>query len=342
MSEPAKPGIIDRLRARFGPLDHAIRAYQHFDDRNGGFFAAGLTYYTILALFPLLMVSFAVVGFVLSRRPALLRAIDDHIRSSFSGALGQQLVDLMNSAIDARTSVGIIGLATAAWAGLGWMSHLRAAVTEMWSEQHLESPGFVRNKISDLVAMMGTFVVILATLVLTALGHESLMLAVLRWLGIPEYSVFDWLFRLFSILISILVQWMLFTWMIARLPREKVDLVNSMRAGLLAAVGFELFKQVASIYLRIVLRSPAGATFGPVLGLMVFAYITAYLVLFAAAWAATASGDPRAKPVAPPPPAIIAPRVQLEEGLSARQTLTAVAVGAVGALAFSRLTRWIR
>jgi membrane protein len=185
-------------------------------------------------------------------------------------------------------------------------------------------------------------VVILATLALTALGHESLMLAVLRWLGIPEYSVFDWLFRLFSIVISILVQWMLFTWMIARLPREKVDLVNSMRAGLLAAVGFELFKQVASIYLRIVLRSPAGATFGPVLGLMVFAYITAYLVLFAAAWAATASGDPRVKPVAPPPPAIIAPRVQLEEGLSARQTLTAVAVGAVGALAFSRLTRWIR
>ena len=47
-----------------------------------------------------------------------------------------------------------------------------------------------------------------------------------------------------------------------------------------------------------VLRSPAGATFGPVLGLMVFAYVTGYLVLFAAAWAATASTDPRAEPVA--------------------------------------------
>ena len=342
MSEPARPGILERLRARFGWFDHVMRAYERFDDRNGGFFAAGLTYYTIFALFPLLMVSFAVGGFVLSRRPELLNTIDDHIRSSISGALSQQLVDLMNSAIDARTSVGVIGLATAAWAGLGWMSHLRGAVTEMWAEQHLDSPGFVRNKISDLIEMVLTFVVVMGTLGLTVLGHEAPMRAVLRWLDIPEYSAFDWLFRLFSILISILVQWLLFTWMIGRLPRQKVSLINSIRAALLAAIGFEVFKQVASIYLRVVLRSPAGATFGPVLGLMVFSYITAYLVLFATAWAATASGEPAAKPVAPPPPAIIAPRVQLDEGLSTRQTLTAVALGAVGALAFSRLTRWIR
>ena len=98
-----------------------MRAYQRFDERNGGFFAAGLTYYTIFALFPLLMVGFAVVGFVLSRRPQLLSTIDDHIRSPVTGALGQQMLELMNSAIDARTSVGVIGLATAAWAGLGWM-----------------------------------------------------------------------------------------------------------------------------------------------------------------------------------------------------------------------------
>jgi membrane protein len=342
MTEPAEPGFLDRLRARFGWFDHVMRAYERFDDRNGSFFAAGLTYYTIFALFPLLMVGFAVVGFVLSRRPQLLSSIDDHIRSSVSGALGQQLVDLMNSAIEARASVGVIGLATAAWAGLGWMSHMRAAVTEMWWKQQMTSPGFVRNKISDLIAMVGTFVLILATIGLTALGQAAPMGAVLRWLGIPEFSVFDEIFRGISILVSLLVSWMLFTWMIARLPREKVSLVNSMRAGLMAAIGFELFKQVASIYLRIVLRSPAGATFGPVLGLMVFCYVTAYLVLFATAWAATTSTDPRAMPVDPPAPAVIAPRVQLHEGLSTRQTLSAMAAGAVGALAFSRLTRRLR
>ena len=98
----------------------------------------------------------------------LLKTIDDHIRSAVTGALGQQLIDLMNSAINARASVGVIGLATAAWAGLTWMSHLRAAVTEMWGP-HRMSPGFVRNKLSDLIAMFGTFVVIVATITLTGL-----------------------------------------------------------------------------------------------------------------------------------------------------------------------------
>ena len=270
-----------------------MRAYRHFDERNGGFLAAAISYYTIFALFPLLMVSFAVVGFILARRPQLLSTIDNHIRSSVSGALGDQLVGLMDSAIDARTSVGIIGLATAAWAGLRWMSRLRASVTEMWSERHLDSRGFFRHTLSDLIAMVGTFAVIELTIGLTALSQVRPLRAVLRWLEIHTFSVVgETMFRVISISLSVLVSWILFTWMIGRLPRQKVDLVVSMKAGLMAAIGFELFKQVASIYLRIVLRSPAGAAFGPVLGLMVFSYVTAYLVLFATAWAATAPRPP--------------------------------------------------
>ena len=37
------------------------------------------------------------------------------------------------------------------------------------------------------------------------------------------------------------------------------------------------------------MHGPAGTTFGPVFGLMVFAYFTARLVLFATAWAATSA-----------------------------------------------------
>ncbi len=73
------------------------------------------------------MVAFAIAGFVLASQPDLLADITDRIKSAVSGELGQQLVDLMDSAIKSRTSVGIIGLATAAWAGLGWMANLREA-----------------------------------------------------------------------------------------------------------------------------------------------------------------------------------------------------------------------
>lgn len=288
MGDLAEPGVLDRLRARFGWLDHVVRAFTRFNDRNGSLFAAGLTYYTIFAIFPLLMVGFGVGGFALSRRPELLTTLEERIRTSVSGAVGQQLVDLMNSAIDARASVGVIGLATAAWVGLGWMWHLREALSQMWA--HPVAPaGYLRTKLSDLAAMVGTFVVIVATIALTVLGHARPMAAVLRWLEIPQFSVFDEIFRGISVLVSVLVSWVLFTWMIGRLPREPVGLVTAARAGLMAAVGFELFKQVGAIYLQIVLRNPAGAVFGPVLGLMVFAFVTAWLILFATAWAATAS-----------------------------------------------------
>ena len=47
--------------------------------------------------------------------------------------------------------------------------------------------------------------------------------------------------RVVSLLISILVSWLLFTWIIARLPRESVSFRSAMRAALLAAVAFEIF-----------------------------------------------------------------------------------------------------
>lgn len=336
MTEAAKLGFLERWRIRYPWFDHALRAAARFSEQKGTFFAAGLTYYTIFSLFPLLMVGFAVAGYSLSRHPQLIKTLEHNIRSAVSGSLGQQLVDLMNSAIDARTSVGVIGLATAAWAGLGWMYHLREALSEMWL-QPANSGGFVRTKLSDLLAMLGTFLVITFTVALSALGQTKPMRAVLRLLRIPEFSIFDEIFRGVSILVSVLVAWLLFSWMIARLPREPAGFVTSLRAGFMAAIGFELFKQLGSIYLQAVVRSPAGATFGPVLGLMVFTFVTWSLLMFATAWAATAEPeDPRDRHVDPPAPAIISPRIEVSQGPNARQTVAAATLGAIGALAFSR------
>jgi membrane protein len=339
VGEPAKPGILDRLRARYAWFDHAMRANDWFDENQGNFFAAGLTYYTIFALFPLLMVSFSVVGFVLSRRPDVLDAIDNKVRAAVPGALGQQMLDLMNSAIDARASVGVIGLIVAVWVGLNWMSNLRVALTQMWRQTD-GSHGYLRTKLSDLAAMVSSFVAIFATLALSALAGAAPMARLLGWLGVHNLPVLDVVLRTVSVLVSFLLSWLVFGWMIARLPRDPVNFASAVRAALLAAFGFELFKLVAAIYLKSVLHSPAGATFGPVLGLMVFAYVTARLLLFATAWAATSM--PNLAPAAPeeaPEPAVILPRVPPADGLKARQAMTAVAVGAIGALGLSRLVR---
>jgi membrane protein len=339
MSEPAKPGFLDRLRTRYGWFDHVMRAQQRYQDSKGDFYAAGITYFTIFALFPLLMVGFAAAGFVLSRNPELLADITAQIKSKVSGDFGEQLVKLMDSAIESRTSVGIIGLATAAWAGLGWMANLREALSQMWGLMRQDPPGFVRTKLSDLTAIVGLFAAIAVTVALTVLGNSDLMKHVVEWLGLQGVPGVSIALRVASLLVSVVISWLLFTWIIARLPRESVSFRSSVRAALIAAVGFEVFKQLGSIYLQSVVHGPAGATFGPVLGLMVFAYITARLILFATAWAATSTENLTAAPVDAPAPAQITVRAHDGEGLGVRGALAAAAMGAIGALSLSRLRR---
>lgn len=262
---------LERLRSRYPWLDHAVRAQQRYDRSQGDFYAAGVTYFTIFAMFPVLMVGFAVVGFVLASRPDRLTEIDSRVKAAVPGEFGEQIIGLMDAAIASRTSVGVIGLATALYIGLLWMQRLRAALSEMWGQQ-FPPPGFLNTRVSDVVALVAAFLASLLTI-----GFGVLATSALRLAG----SV-----RLGSLVVSILVAWLLFTVMIARLPHDPVPLRRCAGAGLLAAVGFEGFKQVGSVYLQTVLHGPAGAVFGPVLGLMVFAYMTARLVLFATAWAA--------------------------------------------------------
>ncbi|MEV3901355.1 inner membrane protein YhjD [Mycobacterium sp. NPDC050551] len=338
MTDEAKPGILDRLRARYGWFDHVMRAQDRYQESKGNFFAAGITYFTVFALFPLLMLGFSIAGFVLSRQPDVLAGIQDRIRQTVSGSLGQQLVELMNTAIESRTSLGIIGLATAAWAGIGWMANLREALSAMW-QQRGEQGNFIGTKVSDLLALLSAFVAIVVTVALTALGDRRLIARVLAWLGIEGIPGLGVGLRVVSMFVALGISWLLFTWMIARLPREKVTFRSSVRAGLLAAIAFEVFKQVASLYLKSVLTGPAGATFGPVLGLMVFAYITARLILFSTAWAATSTDNLAIAPVSPPDPAQITTRVQIREGVGVTGALAAAAVGALGAAGLSRLRR---
>ncbi len=339
MSEPAKPGILDRFRARYRWFDHVMRAQERYQDSKGDFYAAGITYFTVFAIFPLLMVAFAIAGFVLVNQPDLLINIEERIKSTVSGDIGDQIVDLMDSAIESRTSVGIIGLATAAWAGLGWMANLREALSQMWGLMRHEPPGFLRTKLSDLTAIVGLFIAIVLTVALTVLSSSDVMKQVLEWFGLQDVPGVSLALRIASLLVSVGISWLLFTWIIARLPRESASFRSSIRAGLIAAVGFEVFKQLASVYLRSVVTGPAGATFGPVLGLMVFAYITARLILFATAWAATSSDNLAEAPVEPPEQATITPRVQVREGIGLRGALVAAAVGALGAIGLSRLRR---
>ncbi|PSR67257.1 inner membrane protein YhjD [Nocardia sp. MDA0666] len=324
--------MLDKLEARIQRevrarpwLDHAVRAGGSYQRQRGDYFAAGITYFTVLSLFPLLMVAFAVAGFVLARDPHLLEELRDKIVENIPGSFGGQVNDLIDQAIKSRTSVGLIGLFIAAYSGLGWMANLRAALTEQW-EQPAHEGNWFKTKLSDLMALAGLGVAMVVSLGLSALSSSGLALQLLESVGLDKAPGVSWLLRLLTLVLAVLASWAVFVWIIARLPRQPVTFRSAVRAAFIAAIAFEIWKQVASFYLQKVLTSPAGVAFGSIIGLMVFAYITARIILFATAWAATARENEVEAEIPAPGPAVIEPR--MHAGMTASTGLALFGVGA--------------
>ena len=338
MTIPDFKATLQRQRESRPWLDHLIRAATRYNDQKGDYFAAGITYFTVLSIFPLLMVAFSIAGFVLSRNQNLLEQARDQITENVPGSMGDQLNDLMNQAISSRTGVGVIGLVGALYSGLGWMGNLRAALTEQWSQQH-ETGNFVKTKFADLGALIGLFFALVVSLGLSAVSSGTVALPLLRLVKLDEAPGVGVLLRILSIVLAIVASWGVFVWVIAPLPREPVTLRSAARAALLAAVIFEIFKQIASFYLKSVLSSPAGVAFGPIIGLMVFSFFTSRIILFATAWAATAHENLALAPTRVPEAAVITPRVQVHEGPTVAGGIALFGAGALAALGLSGIRR---
>lgn len=334
-----KPSFLERQRAAHPSLDRVLRAAGRYQDQKGDYYAAGLTYFTVLAIVPIIMVVFSVVGFLLAGRPELLDDVRDAIAQNIPGELGGTVQDLIDSAIDARGAVGIIGLLTASYAGLGWMANLRDALTAMWDHQR-DRPNFVIVKLKDGAALLGLGAAMAVSLGLSAVSSGPIMQHVVAFLNLENVVGIGVGLRIAALIIAILATTAVFTWVIARLPREPVAFRSALVAGFIAGVGFEILKQVGSLYLERVLNGPAGVAFGPILGVLVFSNITARLVLLCTAFAATSHANLALAHHPAPESAVITPRLEVREGPGVGKGLALLGAGVVGgALAGARLRR---
>lgn len=333
---PDFKAMLDDRRAQWPWFDHTVVAAQRFQGQKGNYYAAGMTYFSVLALFPLLMVAFAVAGFVLVNQPEWLSEIQSQIADNVPGSFGETINDLIKTAIEERASVGIIGLFGALYAGLGWIANLREALTAMWESQR-ESGGFLATKAKDFAALLGLGTALVLSLALSALAGGGIMRSILEWANLDTVPGVGVALRVFSILLALAGTWALFTWVISRLPREPVSWRSAAKGALLAAVGFEIFKQLGAIYLASVTSGPAGVVFGPIIGLLVFVYTTSRLVLFSTSFAATTRESLAAAHVPVPEPAVISTRIEVSEGQGVSGGLALVGAGALAVLGVAGL-----
>ncbi|MBA2725248.1 MAG: YihY/virulence factor BrkB family protein [Actinobacteria bacterium] len=61
--------LLERARAKNRVVDIAMRTLQSFSEDDGGSYAAALTYYTFFSIFPLLLFSASILGFLTDGDP---------------------------------------------------------------------------------------------------------------------------------------------------------------------------------------------------------------------------------------------------------------------------------
>lgn len=314
-SGAAQPSRLDLLRRRYGWLDRLVRAAQRYQEQYGDYYAAAITYFSVLALVPLLMIAFAVAGFVLSGNEDLLNRLQSSISEAVPSEQLSELVNgIVNEAIQQAGAVGAIGLLAALYSGLGWMTNLREALTAQWG-QGPTTLSFLKKAAADLASLVGLGLAMVVSFAISALGG-GVGQALFSLVGIENTLAAAVVLRLLTILLSLAASWLVFLWVLARLPRQPVTVRSAVWGALFAAVGFEVLKQVGVIYIRSLSGSPAAAAFGPILGLLVFAYLTSRFILFVTAWTAQARENRELVPPEPAPPAVIRPVVR-ERGSAA-------------------------
>ena len=122
----AMPARIERLKQRPW-IAHMVRTVERYLSRLGSQFAAATTYFSVLAIVPIIMVAFSITGFVLTVvQPGLVDDVADAVAKALGGAdaaTREKILNLVNNALSSFWTIGIVGLVVALYTGAKWMGH---------------------------------------------------------------------------------------------------------------------------------------------------------------------------------------------------------------------------
>ena len=321
---------------------HLIRAGSRFVDRLGTEFGAAITYFSFLAVVPIMMVAFAIAAFVLHGNPGLIDELKAKANTQVPGGLLSSAID---HAVASRTSVGLIGLVVALYSGISWMANVRDAVQAQWRPTFDKTKAekdqkFIALLGKNMLTLIGLGVALLVSLVLTTVGGAG-QRAVLRLLGLDNISWLGPVFSVVPFLLAIAADVLIFArfyWMM-RIPDFTPPKGAVLKGSVISAVGLEVLKVAMTFLIPKLSGSPTSAVFGIVIVLLFFFNLVAQLVLFVAAWIGTASGT-RTGDDAELPEIAGGPASLVQQEVGAPRTAGLVGVGAaLGFLAGRRRPR---
>jgi membrane protein len=273
------------LKRRYPWFRHVVAAWNRLQDNNGNQYAAAITYFSFLALFPLLLLAVSIIGFVLHSQPSLEQSLFAHLSQKIPGEFGNTVNKSLRTAINERSSVGVVGLLGVLLTGLGWIGNLRAAIDAVWGSPRA-NVNFFKAKLSNLLVLAGLGIGLLLSLGLTVVG-TSLTDQLLRAVGLDNLPASHAVLKILGIAIAVAGDLIIFSWLLVRLPDVEVSPRIAFKGALLASVGFEILKIVGSYTIAHTANSPTAGPFAGIIAVLIWIQLVARFMLFCCAWMAT-------------------------------------------------------
>jgi YihY family inner membrane protein len=261
---------IDRYQRRHPLVGFPIAViYKYFDDQ-GPYLAAILTYYSFVAIFPLLLISSSILGFALQGDPQLQERLLNSALSQFP-IVGDQLG--RPEGLTGSATAIVIGVAVALYGALGLGQAAQYAANVTWAVP--------RNSRANAVVQRVRSVVILAFagIGVLALAVTSSLLANPDAVGLEARGLV-WTSRILGAVLMTLI----FVGLYRLMGSYSASVRAILPGSIAAAFGWQAVQFGGNAYVtHVVTRattSQMNQTFALVLGLLGFLFIVGAMVIF--------------------------------------------------------------
>lgn len=277
--------------------------------------AAAISYYTILSIFPFLMLLVVVSTRLLEDQNLSLRAIE--LLGSYMPTGRQILTESLPVLQRISGTLGIVSVAGLAWSSMGLFAALRVGLDQVSGET--SPPSSLLQHWVSLIAVLATSFGLLLGLALATLlsfvGRMSLaaMSQGVGVLGKVSEDIPDLFlrpaglaFQAVTIALSGIITWIGIVMLLHHLPRHKPGIRHCLVPGLVVTL---LMDQLKGWFLLFVgSRKDFTLLHGPLsaaIAFMLWAYLSALLFLYGGAWtfrlARERAREARLRPVSPDP-----------------------------------------
>jgi inner membrane protein YhjD len=258
---------VDAYQRRHPVLGFPLGVVYKFFDDQGPYLAAILTYYTFIAIFPLLLIASSVLGFVLQGNEELQADLLDSALSRFP-IVGTQLG--RPEGLRGSTSAVVIGSAAALYGMLGLGQAAQNALNVAWAVPRNSRLNPLIGRVRSLVALVLAGVAVLAITVVAGFASN------LRLLGLDDARL-QWLSTLLSVALTAVVLSLMMRFTTSRRPSFR----TSLPGGIVIAVMWHVLQALGGVYVRRVVAaaSDMNGVFALVLGLFALIFLAAAIAV---------------------------------------------------------------